>query len=68
MKTQMQSHQHQHLMKNPKKISMYNPDKPTRYLKPERCLVKSFFKNGIQQPDLGKFLNFLKNLGLVPLL
>jgi hypothetical protein len=55
-------------MKNPKKISMYNPDKPTRYLKPKRCLVKSFFKNGIQQPDLGKFLNFLKNLGLVPLL
>jgi len=51
-------------MKNPKNISMYNPDKPTRYLKPKCCLVKSFIKNGIQQPDLGKFLSFLKNLGI----
>jgi hypothetical protein len=43
------------------RISMYNQDELVGYLKPKRCLVKPFFKNGIQQTDLGKFLSFLEN-------
>jgi hypothetical protein len=61
METQMQSHQHKHPMKSLKRISMHNQDEQIGYLKPKHCLVKPFFKNGIQQPDLGKFLSFPEN-------
>jgi hypothetical protein len=45
---------------------MYNQDERTRYLKPKHCLLKPFFKNDIQQLNLGKFLNFFENWGFVP--
>jgi hypothetical protein len=45
---------------------VYNQDEQVGYLKPKRCFVKPFFKNGIQQLDLGNFLSFLENWGLIP--
>jgi hypothetical protein len=39
----------------PNEKAQNNQDEPGGYLKPKRYFMKPFFRNGIQQVDLGKF-------------